>query len=111
MCIMEMSTTSNEVKLSLCLRNGQQVEFVKQCCASSGNVDFGTLHEALCSVQQESNEFLTTIVEEEKAFNAKSNGTVGEEEEDDEDEEEDEDDRSGDASLNGPVEKKQKILS
>ncbi|XP_033733774.1 uncharacterized protein LOC117322917 [Pecten maximus] len=105
---MEMST-SNEVKLILCLRNGQQVEFVKPGGVTNGDVDFATLHKALCSVQQESNEFLTTIVEEEKACARGTNlATTGEDEEDEEDDEED-DDGSGDSSLNGPVEKKQKI--
>ncbi|OWF46289.1 uncharacterized protein LOC110455941 [Mizuhopecten yessoensis] len=108
---MEMST-SNEVKLTLCLRNGQQVEFVKPCAATNGGVDFVTLHKVLCSVQQESNAFLTTIVEEEKASSGSTTlkANVGETEDEEEDEE-DEEDGSGDASLNGPVEKKQKILS
>ncbi|XP_069116957.1 uncharacterized protein [Argopecten irradians] len=105
-------STSNEVKLTLRLRNGQQVEFAKQCGVSDGEVDFGTLNKALCSVQQESNDFLTTIVEEEKASGANSiTATEAEEDGEDEDDEDDEEDEdgSGDTSLNGPAEKKQKI--
>lgn len=93
----KVAMSQTALELTVQLKTGDSKQFTKSCDTNNTSVTLNSLRQNCFTLQKEVNDFLTTLVEEERSVSnvnneSKTNDSMEDDDDDDDDEEDDEED-------------------